>query len=167
MNRKLLISDANIIIDIVAGELSEELFALEYDFGVPDILYAEELTERHADMVDKGLLVLGLVPESMLAANTLFEQNNRLKVSVNDCIALSLAQQESCPLLTGDARLKQLAIVEGVEVKGTLWLVEQMIVNRCITIAQAEYAYKKMLADGSHLPAADIKKQIYKFNNKK
>jgi rRNA-processing protein FCF1 len=166
VSKKLLISDANIIIDIVAGELVDGMFALEYEFGVPDLLYAEELEQQHSDIVDKGLLVIGLASESILAANNLFEQNNQLKVSVNDCIALSLAQQESCSLLTGDARLKQLAIVEGIQVRGTLWLVEQMIMANCVTIEQAEIAYVKMRNDGSRLPKADIKKQIKKFQNK-
>lgn len=166
MSKKLLISDANIIIDIVAGELVDGMFALEYEFAVPDLLYAEELEQQHSDIVDKGLLVIGLTSESISAANNLFEQNNQLKVSVNDCIALSLAQQESCSLLTGDARLKQLAIVEGVPVRGTLWLVEQMIIANCVTIEQVEVAYVKMQDDGSRLPEADIKKQIEKFQNK-
>jgi len=142
------------------------MFALEYEFAVPDLLYAEELEQQHSDIVDKGLLVIGLTSESILAANNLFEQNNQLKVSVNDCIALSLAQQESCSLLTGDARLKQLAIIEGVPVRGTLWLVEKMIMANGVTIEQAEVAYAKMRNDGSRLPEANIKKQIEKFKNK-
>ncbi len=51
MSKKLLISDANIIIDIIAGELVETMFALEYEFGIPDILYAEELEEQHPEIL--------------------------------------------------------------------------------------------------------------------
>ena len=39
----LLISDANILIDIEAAELLKTLFKLPYQFAIPDILYVEEI----------------------------------------------------------------------------------------------------------------------------
>lgn len=43
MSRKLLISDANILIDLVAGGIPDEMFALAYECGVPDVLFGYEL----------------------------------------------------------------------------------------------------------------------------
>jgi hypothetical protein len=51
----LLISDANILIDIEEGQLISQLFQLPYQFCVPDILFAEELEEQHSDLLHKGL----------------------------------------------------------------------------------------------------------------
>lgn len=45
---QLLISDANILIDLEEGELLNELFQLPYQFKVPDILFFEELEDQHA-----------------------------------------------------------------------------------------------------------------------
>ena len=165
MYKKLLISDANIIIDIVAGELVNAMFRLAYDFGVPDVLYADELEAQHSDILDAGLKLFELQPDSVDYANTLIEENVNLRVSVHDCMALSLAKQECCTLLTGDAKLKQLAMVENVSVRGTIWLVEQMIDIGQITVAEAEIAYGRMLKDGSRLPAAEIQKQLKKFKD--
>lgn len=39
----LLISDANILIDMVAGVLMDVLFRLPMQFGIPDLLYYEEI----------------------------------------------------------------------------------------------------------------------------
>lgn len=39
----LLISDANIIIDLEAGEILGSLFALPYRFAMPDVLFEEEI----------------------------------------------------------------------------------------------------------------------------
>lgn len=39
----LLISDANILIDMEAGKLLEKLFLLPFNFAIPDILYWEEI----------------------------------------------------------------------------------------------------------------------------
>lgn len=165
MSKKLLISDANIIIDIVAGELVEAMFSLEYEFSTPDILYVEELEEQHPEIIEAGLKPLELAPESIKQANLYFQENMTSRVSVNDCLALSLAKQENCTLLTGDSKLKQLAIVEGITVRGTLWLVEAMINNGLITAIDAESAYQKMIDDGSRLPVNKIKSQLKTFIN--
>ena len=42
---RLLISDANILIDMEAGALLERLFRLPMQFGIPDLLYYEEIEE--------------------------------------------------------------------------------------------------------------------------
>ncbi len=167
MSKKFLISDANIIIDIIAGNLIEAMFSLNYEFGTPDILYAEELEDQHPEIQKAGLKLLELQPKSIETAMEYYENNTASKVSVNDCIALSLAQQEQCTLLTGDAKLRQLAIVEGVRVKGTLWLVRQLVVNAIITIDEAEQAYVKMQEDGSRLPSQEIQNQLKKLSKNK
>ena len=40
---RLLISDANILIDMEAGALMDTLFLLPMQFGIPDLLYYEEI----------------------------------------------------------------------------------------------------------------------------
>lgn len=166
MSKKLLISDANIIIDIVVGELQGTMFALDYEFGTPDILYVEELEQHHSEIIDAGLVLFELKPNAVNYAHTLYQQNLISKLSVNDCIALALAQQESCALLTGDAKLKQLAIIEDVSVRGTLWLVEEMLKGKLINASESEIAYQKMLDDGSRLPVEEIKKQLNRYKSK-
>ncbi len=44
----LLISDANILIDIEDGNLTSVIFRLPYEIAVPDILFELELRERHS-----------------------------------------------------------------------------------------------------------------------
>ena len=50
----LLISDANILMDVEVGDLVAPMFSLGYQFAVPDILYYEELEEQHAHLLDMG-----------------------------------------------------------------------------------------------------------------
>lgn len=51
----LLISDANILMDVEMGDLVAPMFSLGYQFAVPDVLYYEELEEQHAHLLDMGL----------------------------------------------------------------------------------------------------------------
>lgn len=51
----LLISDANILMDVEVGDLVAPMFSLGYQFAVPDVLYFDELEEQHAHLLDMGL----------------------------------------------------------------------------------------------------------------
>ena len=50
----LLISDANILIDIEDGHLTPVVFRLPYEIAIPDILFELELRERHSQVQAKG-----------------------------------------------------------------------------------------------------------------
>ena len=69
-------------------------------------------------------------------------------------------------MLTGDAALRQVSILEEVEVRGTLWLVGEMVQTNVITVDQAAQAYKAMRDDGSRLPWNAVDAQIKKFRNR-
>ncbi|OGV32302.1 MAG: hypothetical protein A3E88_05655 [Legionellales bacterium RIFCSPHIGHO2_12_FULL_35_11] len=52
----LLISDTSVLIDIEHGELTSAMFSLPWQFAVPDILFLEELAEKHAHLLEFGLI---------------------------------------------------------------------------------------------------------------
>ncbi len=144
------ISDANILIDVEVGGLMALMFSLGYQFAVPDVLYFEELAEHHAHWRDVGLVVQSLPAEGVARVQALSQKYKR--PSRNDLFALALAEQAQCPLLTGDAALRGAAEAEQVEVKGTIWLVTEMVRKRCITATAARIAFKAMQGQGRRLP---------------
>ena len=146
----LLISDANILMDIDVGDLVAPMFSLGYQFVVPDVLYYEELEEQHAHLLDMGLQTRTLSPKSVDRVQTLSQ--TYVKPGRNDLFALALAEVEECPLLTGDAALRQAAETEQVEVKGTVWLISEMVREQRITIPVARAALQKMRINGRRLP---------------
>ena len=148
--QQLLISDANILIDMEEGELLEAMFSLPYQFATPDILFAEELEEVHAHLPSLGLELKEVSPDSMMYAMQL--TSTYTKASRNDCFALALAKQEQCPLLTGDMALRVAAEKEATIVKGTIWLVSQLVIHQQINAEQARVAYRQMQANGRRLP---------------
>ena len=146
----LLISDANILMDIEVGDLVAPMFSLGYQFAVPDVLFYEELEEQHAHLRDMGLQTRTLSPKSVERVQTLSQIY--VKPGRNDLFALALAEVEECPLLTGDAALRQAAETEHVEVKGTVWLISEMVREQRITIPVARAALQKMRINGRRLP---------------
>lgn len=148
--QQLLISDANILIDMEEGGLLEVMFQLPYDFTTPDILFFEELEEEHTHLLGLGLALKEVSSASMMYAMQL--TGTYTQASRNDCFALALAKQEKCPLLTGDMALRKVAEKEAAIVKGTIWLVSQLVVHQQINTEQARLAYKQMQTNGRRLP---------------
>lgn len=137
----LLISDANILMDVEAGDLTTAMFSLDYQFAVPDVLYYEELQEQHRDLQDKGLKLKTLSPKGVERVQELSQKYR--KPSRNDLFALVLAELNKCPLLTGDAALRQATNAENIEVKGTIWLLEEMLNEKKLHRLFVKHQWKK------------------------
>ena len=147
---QLLISDSNIFIDMEVSNLTEKMFELPYLFAVPDILYDTELEEEH-----ENLLEYGLEMKSLSSASIIYTQNIVLKypkTSFNDLVALALAKQESCPLVTGDGALRKACKEEAVVILGTVWLIDELISHSIITVDEAKEAYALMRENKRRLP---------------
>ncbi len=158
MPAKLLISDANVIIDMEVGGLIKQMFRLEYEFAVPDVLYENELKENHSNLPKLGLKRIELQPAAVDDAAALgakYPRPGRI-----DLMALALARQEQCPLLTGDQKLREAGNAEGVTVVGTIWLVGEMLSAKIIAKKDARTAYGKMKAAERRLPWPETEKQL-------
>jgi len=155
---QVLISDANILIDMEEGELIEKMFKLPYIFSIPDILFYEEMEEDHQHLIGLGLRLDELSGETMTYGLELTEQYR--KPSRNDCFALALAKQEHCPLLTGDRDLRTAAENEAVVVMGTIWVVTQLVRHRILRVDKARLAYVKMRDAGRRLPWAIAQEKL-------
>lgn len=158
----LLISDANILMDVEVGDLVAPMFSLGYQFAVPDILYYEELEEQHAHLLDMGLQCRTLSAKTIERVQALAQTYTR--PGRNDLFALALADAEACPLLTGDAALRQAAEAENVEAKGTIWLIGEMVRERRITVAVARAALNKMRLNGRRLPWRVAEQMLVAFD---
>ena len=148
--QQLLVSDANILIDMEEGGLLSEMFQLPYEFVTPDILFYEELEEDHSNLLGLGLALKEVSSESMMYAMQL--TSTYVKTSRNDCFALALAKQEECPLLTGDLALRRAAEKETAIVKGSIWVIEQLVVHQVVTPQRARDALALMKSNGRRLP---------------
>jgi len=155
---QLLISDSNIFIDMEVSNLTQKMFELPYQFGVPDILYYEELKEEHHNLLEYGLKTKKLSSNSIKYSQKIIKKYP--KTSPNDLFALALAKQDSCPLITGDGALRKAGAKEGVIIFGTVWLVEELMNYSIITVDEAREAYKLMKNNGRWLPWEMIEKRL-------
>lgn len=126
------------------------MFKLPYSFVVPDILYHQELKKDHSDLLKLGLKMKTLSPETITYTMELMEKYN--KPGRIDLFALALAKQETSPLITGDQDLRNAAEKEAVVLHGTIWIIEQLIVHKFITVDDARTFYLEMKEKKRRLP---------------
>lgn len=157
----LLISDSNILVDLHEGDLLQIMFRLPETFAVPNVLFQEELVNYYPDLPGYGLQILVI---NEIFMNEVGQLRRTYKgPSLNDLFALVLAKQERCPLITGDRRLRNAAQAEGVELRGTIWIVERLLEEKLITLARAKDAFEKMRQANSRLPWDEAKAMLKKF----
>ena len=102
---------------------------LPYSFVMPDVLFEDEwlcISERDkADLRQRGLEIRELPGPSVARAQRYFNEHRPLKM--NDCFALALAEDiADSILLTGDGPLREISRGSGVEVRGVLWITDEL-----------------------------------------
>lgn len=121
----MLVSDTSILIDLDRGELLEVAFTLDDQFVVPDLLFARELKgDLGIRLQGLGLLVEPLSAAEVTQATILRRADQRL--SLPDTFAFALARERAWTLLTGDRGLRSAAEAQGIEVHGTLWVLDRL-----------------------------------------
>jgi hypothetical protein len=101
----ILISDANVLIDLEVGGIIERIFRLKAIIAVPDALFDKELADQHAHLITLGLQLRQLDEVALLRVMAWSQRYPR--PSGYDLMAFALAAQLDATLLTGDSRLRQ------------------------------------------------------------
>ena len=126
-------SDTNVWLDF------ETIDRLDYPFQLPYTYLMDEDAVRDELLSPQGLgdklKSLGL-QETELTEDEFYlveEYMNRFaKLSTYDCIALSIAKRRGITLLTGDGPLRKAAHAEGVQVMGTIGVLDQLYERKII-----------------------------------
>lgn len=166
---RVLVSDASILIELAKWSVLEALFQLPFEFAVSDALYEDELIDL-GEIDRERLKALGLRVESLDAegmARAISYQTAQPKLTLHDCLAVTLAVKNDWPLLTGDKRMRALAIDEHLEVHGVLWVIDRFAEYRTVRKPTLAKALRGMLDDPrTRLPHAEINKRLALFTAK-
>lgn len=156
----LLISDANILIDMECGGLLHRMFELGHHFAVLDVLYEEELKDQHPELPGHGLQIVELSADGVTLGEQLIRDHGDRGASRNDLLSLALARQQNCPLLTGDRRLREICDAVGHAVNGMLWLIKEMHDAGLLTREEVVEAYQAMKQQRRRLPWPRVQAQL-------
>lgn len=165
---RVIVSDSSCLIDLRKAVLLDAIGGLPYEVLIPDTLFEEELlkfTEAEKSLLLRvGLKKIKLPGEGVQQARTLMGCQPGL--SIHDCFALTLAERTpGSILLAGDGRLRTVATEHNQDVRGVLWILDEM--NAAATAAPARLlgALELFASDPSvfRLPARELQARINRY----
>lgn len=160
--QSVLVTDANIWIDLEDGGVLVEVFRLPYQFLIPDFAIPELIRPGWETLEVLGLRAHELPAEQVVELIQLRQAHRGL--SIIDLAALLLAKLLDATLVTGDRRLNELANANGLGVHGVLWLLDEMVHFKAITPGQAATALRRMLESGARLPAEECSERLTRWS---
>ncbi len=126
------VQDANILLDCAGIEILDLVFAMPYQFKTTDLVWAEITDPTDRNAIELWVSVEKLTIESLDASEIeiiYLRSQAHPGLSLEDCSAWYLAEREHGFLLTGDKKLRNTAQREGLEVRGSLWILKEL--HRC------------------------------------
>ena len=160
---RIVINDANILIDIAKLDLLEAFSNLNFDLYTTDFVY-EELNEIQKSPISTLLIKdhLTIIEtediQDFQNITTLLENSNGL--SLEDCSVWYYSSKMSGTLLTGDGKLRKRASEDGVEVRGVLFIFDELINQNLLSYNDAVDKMKQLKLLNNRLPKNEIDKRI-------
>ncbi len=152
---KIVINDANILIDLIHLELEIPFFQLErLELKTTDFVF-EELHEEQKDIlknfVDEGkLIIIESEEEDLINISKILNETNGL--SFEDCSVWYFAKSQEGILLTGDGKLRRQSAADGVEVRGILYIFDQLLLDEIISFEDAILKLNQLYQINDRLP---------------
>ena len=157
-SRQIYVTDANVWIDLYTGGLIAHTFRLPFKLAAPDVVIAELKEPDGRDLISLGLHQEELTGDEV---RLVIQLASRYPApSRVDLFALVLAKARDGILLTGDRHLRRAAVREKVPVRGTLWILDELIRGYAVTPPEAAQALEKMRAKGRRLPRAECERRL-------
>lgn len=126
---RIIVNDANILIDLVELALLPNFFALEADFFTTSLVFEELEVEQQHELnyyvESNELKVKEMTPDQLSAIHNI--QKNKPSLSLQDCSAFYQAQIEEGVLVTSDNTLRKFAKANQLKVHGHLWVFDRMV----------------------------------------
>ena len=164
---RIIVSDSSCLIDLRKASLLDFFLRLPYEVLIPNTLFEEELVrftqEQKESLVRGGLQVIDLPGERVLRAQAVARALPHL--SIHDGFAFALAEsRQGSILLTGDGRLRALAVEHGMEVHGVLWVIDEIHTNELAPAEALLEVLRGFAADETvRLPRRDLAAQIRRY----
>jgi predicted nucleic acid-binding protein len=157
-------SDTNVWIDFKQISRVQLPFLLPYTYIMHNDAIEDELLSPKG--FGEELRAAGLVGVEITSEEFFLAESYGLrfpKLSIYDRIALAIAKQRKIILLTGDMALRKAAAEEGVELMGTIGILDQLLEQKCID--KDEYRYcieelQKLNGGIVRLPAKELLKRL-------
>lgn len=160
---KVVITDVSVFFDLYHLKVLSEFFALDLEVHTTDFVYNEIINSDQKseftvfERIKKlHIIKITAIEEDQIRAME-FSRSNK---SFADRTILWKAKQFKCALLTGDSKLRKEAEVHGLEVHGSIWVINQLIENELVSQGKGIELFKQMKLVNPRLPMEEIERLI-------
>ncbi len=154
----ILVTDANIWIQLEDGDLLVAVFELGLELAAPDQIVRELGPALGPRVCELGVRLLPTVDALDAPWQDLRARYPR--PGDVDLYGLLHARLLAARLVTGDRHLREAAEQEGVAVSGLLWLLDLMVEAQCITPQTARRSLQAIRDRGARLPDEDCARRM-------
>ena len=165
----IVISDTNIFIDLINVDLLEQFFHLPWKIVTTEPILLELKYEGQHDTVkaysDLGSLQVatfsGIEVTEILHLKRKHESHSNL--SLQDCSVWYCARKYGGKILSGDGQLRKYARLDGLEVRGIIYVIDCMVEVGLLEQPEAAERLKQLRASNPRLPMEEIDKRIERW----
>jgi hypothetical protein len=159
---KVVVKDANILLDLVIGDILGAWLSLGYQTCTTHLVWKEikdtKQREKVIPYIESGQI--GLRDIDGEDWNEIYRFSEKLGVSVPDGSVWFVARAENAILLSGDGRLRKVAKADGIEIRGVLWVLDELVARERLRPSSALSALTAILLSGSYLPKEECEKRM-------
>lgn len=166
---KVIVNDANILIDLVELKILPYFFKLDVEFRTTELILDELIEEQQEALlpyIETGRLLIEKLSNDELVEIAVI-QAIKPKLSEQDCSAYYQAQKHMAILITSDNVLRKFAKSKNIVVHGHLWVFDNLYEQSIITGARATEKLNQLCNEVNPklgLPKAECTKKIEIWN---
>lgn len=165
---RIAVQDANVFIDLEMAGLFEAWFQTGIETHTTDLIREELNDGDHRTAIEYlrsgKIQVHGLDAEEIAQVATLFGEVDS-SASFNDCSVLFLAMKLKAALISGDRALRKAAKDREVEVRGTLWIFDELVARQIIPGGVAAEKLEYLRAQDRYFPEAECQNFLRKWRS--
>jgi len=163
---RLIITDTNVLFDVIKIGALPEFFSLDFDICTTVFVIEEIKPTNQREQVETFIRAKKLTvfefSEDDVEEVTGFNTGKDLK-RFTDKSVIWKSLQLQCPMLTGDKKMREVAEKIGLEVHGSIWIIDELTSKNLISANKAIKLLEQLLITNGWLPRDEIEKRINKL----
>ena len=161
----LVISDTNILLDLLSVGLTEAFFELPCEKWTSDFVFREIKTANDMKTIyrkkkTERLVVKEFSFEELIKIQDLRNQSGCNSLSITDCSVWYLAKLTNGRLLTGDKKLRDLSEANGVKVSGILFVLDNIVEYGILSPQAVADKLSLLMKNNLRLPTEECEKRL-------
>ena len=170
IEERIVISDANVIFDLLSVQLLEAFFALPCEICTTDLVISEIERPEQQQIIQKFIkskrLGVATFDFDEFSEILLLQSTSKNNTSIADCSVWYYAKKVDGRLLTGDGKLRSAAEKDDVKVSGILYLFDNFVEYGLLSASEAAENLKALMTINMRLPKTECETRIAKWRKK-